>query len=344
METTCYHCSPKKDLHEVDYTQLYDFLKYNQAEYARQNVGNQNGYNAVHNVRNQNVNQNRNGNVVAARAEGNGNGNANNGIQLQAEEFNFMAAVGYLEEIEEVNSNCILMANLQQAATSEEQYIELLKPISEPHQVQQNDINVISTVSSVEQSGGTVEQNPATIEETRAYFESLYNNLAIEVEKVNKAKSHEESYFSNTSKMASVSKSISIPNAEFSDDTYPSVAQKFLNENFEIQFLKEAAKFVRDFKSLAKEADESLARHKDLEYEIKRLLKAVISQDIMPIVQSNFVVDTLNHQTELDRTKEKLENCIIEKEKEYVVLWNNWYKNVRNANMIRILMIKLIMT
>ncbi|GJS80949.1 gag-pol polyprotein [Tanacetum coccineum] len=29
--------------------------------------------------------------------------------------------------------------------------------------------------------------------------------------------------------------------------------------------------------------------------------------------------------TELDRTKEKLENYIIKKEKEYVVLWNNWY-------------------
>ncbi|GKB32384.1 hypothetical protein Tco_0871785 [Tanacetum coccineum] len=30
-------------------------------------------------------------------------------------------------------------------------------------------------------------------------------------------------------------------------------------------------------------------------------------------------------QIELDRTKEKLENCIIKKEKEYTVLWNNWY-------------------
>ncbi|GJV95263.1 hypothetical protein Tco_1546840 [Tanacetum coccineum] len=30
-------------------------------------------------------------------------------------------------------------------------------------------------------------------------------------------------------------------------------------------------------------------------------------------------------QTELDRTKKKLENCIIKKEKEYVILWNNWY-------------------
>ncbi|GKA72961.1 hypothetical protein Tco_0779177 [Tanacetum coccineum] len=138
------------------------------------------------------------------------------------------------------------------------------------------------------------------------------------------AKSHEELYFSNTSKIANVSKSISIPNEEFSDDTTPSVKQKFLNEvkstivtlqrvikqkmtldihnwsssihqeiykiikddifpivnqvdarvqNFEIQFLKEAAKFIRDFQSLAKEADESLAKHKALEWEIEHLLQ-----------------------------------------------------------------------
>ncbi|GJW53900.1 hypothetical protein Tco_0097985 [Tanacetum coccineum] len=142
------------------------------------------------------------------------------GIQLQAEEFDLMAAATDLDEIEEVNANYILMANLQQASTSstqtdkapvydldgsaevhnydncydneifnmftqEEQYTELLKPISEPHQIQQNDSNVISKVSSVEQDGGTVDQHPATVEEARAYFESLYNNLAIEVKKVN---------------------------------------------------------------------------------------------------------------------------------------------------------------
>nr|GFC08105.1 hypothetical protein [Tanacetum cinerariifolium] len=39
-------------------------------------------------------------------------------IQLQAEEFDFMAVAGDLDEIEEVNTNCILMANLQQASTS----------------------------------------------------------------------------------------------------------------------------------------------------------------------------------------------------------------------------------
>nr|GFB90021.1 hypothetical protein [Tanacetum cinerariifolium] len=72
-------------------------------------------------------------------------------------------------------------------------------------------------------------------------------------------------------------------------------------QNFEIHFLKEAAKFVRDFTSLAKEADNSLTKHKALELEIKRLLKAVVSQDIMIIVQNESVVDKSDLQTKLER-------------------------------------------
>nr|GEY39602.1 hypothetical protein [Tanacetum cinerariifolium] len=60
-------------------------------------------------------------------------------------------------------------------------------------------------------------------------------------------------------------------------------------QNFEIQFLKEAAKFVGDLKSLAKEADESFAKHKTLELEIERLLRTVVSQDIMSVVQNDSV-------------------------------------------------------
>nr|GFB40306.1 hypothetical protein [Tanacetum cinerariifolium] len=40
------------------------------------------------------------------------------GIQLQAEEYDLMAAAADLDEIKEVNANYILMANLQQASTS----------------------------------------------------------------------------------------------------------------------------------------------------------------------------------------------------------------------------------
>ncbi|GJY19392.1 hypothetical protein Tco_0390883 [Tanacetum coccineum] len=111
------------------------------------------------------------------------------------------------------------------------------------------------------------------------------------------------------------------------DEIFPIVNQVDARlQNFKIQFLKEAAQIVRDFKSLVKEADESLAKHKALELEIERLLRAVVSQDIMSIVQSNYVVDTSNPQTELERMKERFENYIIKKENEYAKLWNDWYK------------------
>nr|GFA75971.1 ribonuclease H-like domain-containing protein [Tanacetum cinerariifolium] len=46
----------------------------------------------------------------------------------------------------------------------------------------------------------------------------------------------------------------------------------------------------------------------------------------MIIVQNESVVDTSDLQTELERTKECFENCIIKKETEYAKLWNDWYK------------------
>nr|GFA67002.1 hypothetical protein [Tanacetum cinerariifolium] len=66
----------------------------------------------------------------------------------------------------------------------------------------------------------------------------------------------------------------------------------------------EAAKFVGDFESRAKEADESLAKHKALELKIGRLLKVVVSQDIISVVQKESVVDTLDLQTKLKPYKD----------------------------------------
>ncbi|GKD47698.1 hypothetical protein Tco_1276674, partial [Tanacetum coccineum] len=123
-----------------------------------QNVGNQNRLIVVPGIANQNLNPNVNGNVVATQDGGNAIGNN-----------------GDLDEIEEVNANCILMANLQQASTSGTQ--------TDNAPVYDSDGSV--EVPSMEQGGETIEQHPATVEETHAYFESLYNNLAIEVEKVN---------------------------------------------------------------------------------------------------------------------------------------------------------------
>ncbi|GKA82595.1 hypothetical protein Tco_0789343 [Tanacetum coccineum] len=494
-----------------------------------QNVWNQNGLIVVPRISNQNVNQNGNGNVVAAQAESNGNGNNGNqirrynsrGVGHYARNYTVRPRrrdAAYLqthniEENEEVNVNCILIANLQQASSSgthadkahvydSDGSTELPESTTEPHLDQPNDNNAIHADSNMEHSGEIVEQHHATVEETRAFFESLYNNLVIEVEKVNTlnrkmketndeltteltrykgneklfefnqakfyelkngyrksiyqeqcltkkinalhlsfaktittlndeitnlnnqlskekstvsflqqekeklksdfirredelfdkliqsekkikeldnmlvkmvqliqtmhmlspktdlhdppavydleetlqlaqeshlkmkqlnieiklanyakinklsqvlvsqmANSREEVYFSNTSKTASVSntisKPISIPDNEFSEDTSPSVARKFLNEihkilndeiasivnqvdvrviHFEKQFLKEAAKFVRDFNYLAKEADESLDKIMVLEKENERLLRAVVSQDTLSIM------------------------------------------------------------
>ncbi|GJW60680.1 hypothetical protein Tco_0110015 [Tanacetum coccineum] len=381
-----------------------------------------------------------------------------------------MAAAGAYDEIEKVNANCTLLDNLQQASTSDTQTDNA--PIYNSDGSVENDSNVISVVSSVEQGRGIVEQHPATVEETRAYFESLYNNLAIEVVKVNsvnrkmkeinadlttelaryknKEKCFEISqekydklemcyqksiyqeqcltkkinalHLSSGKQIPTLNEEIANLNNQLSKEksTVSSLQdeKKKLKFDFKIHedelldkqiqlenkikeldnifvktgqsiqtmcmlspkpdlfyhteqkmalsyqnpfYLKQAqqkqqslyngkvllekhnppavydseetlqlaqenlAKFVRDFKSLAKEADESLAKHKVLELEIERLLRAVVVQDIMSIVQSNSVVDTSLLQTELDRTKEKLENCIIKKEKEYAVLWNNWY-------------------
>nr|GFB99717.1 hypothetical protein [Tanacetum cinerariifolium] len=111
------------------------------------------------------------------------------------------------------------------------------------------------------------------------------------------------------------------------EEIFPNVNQVDARvQNFEIQFLKEAAKFVGDFKSLANESNDSLAKHKALELDNERLLKAVVSEDVMNIVQKKSVVDTSDLQTKLERTKERFENCIIKKETEYAKLWNDWYK------------------
>nr|GEZ11220.1 hypothetical protein [Tanacetum cinerariifolium] len=259
-----------KNLHEADFTQIYDFLKINQDEVnerraerlaktydplalmahsqnsynfpatyndqssssthsqqsfpinkiqnaGAQSGGNQNGLVVVPGI----ANQNGTGNVVAARAEDSVThcSKEKARIQLQAEEFDFMVAVGDLDKIEEVNANRILMANLQHASTSgtqldkalvydidglaevqlndnfydneifnmftqEEQYTDLLKLIPEPQLVPHSDNHVTSVAPSIVQSEGTVETSSAPNEETRAHQKTVYRNLFDQVAQV----------------------------------------------------------------------------------------------------------------------------------------------------------------
>ncbi|GKA08196.1 hypothetical protein Tco_0687527 [Tanacetum coccineum] len=298
-----------KDLHTADYTQLYDFLKYNQKEKEA-------------------------------------------GIQLQAKEFDLMAVSGDIDEIDKVNANCILMANLQRASTSGTQTDKapVYNSDGSAEQAQQKQQSLYNGNVLLEKHDPLAvydsEETLQLAQEIRLKMKQLNKEIKpANYTKINHlsgvfvsqtAKSRKELYFSNTSKTVNVSKSISIPNEEFLDDTTQSFAPKFINEvkstivtlqrvvkqkmtldihnwsfsvhqeihkigkdeifpiinqvdarvqNFKIQLLKEANKFVRDFKSLAKEDDESLAKYKALELEIGRLLRAVVSQDIMSIVQ-----------------------------------------------------------
>nr|GFB03293.1 hypothetical protein [Tanacetum cinerariifolium] len=161
--------------------------------------------------------KNETGNIVAARAEGTRNGNhvrcyncrglgnitrnciarprrrdatylqnqlliaqkEEAWIQLQAKEFDFMAAVGDLDEIEEVNANCILMENLQQASTSGTQLDKA--PVYDTDISAENDNHVTSVAPSMVQSEGTVETSSAPNEETRAHQETIYRSLIDQV-------------------------------------------------------------------------------------------------------------------------------------------------------------------
>nr|GEV81175.1 reverse transcriptase domain-containing protein [Tanacetum cinerariifolium] len=381
--------------------------------------GNLKGYNDIQNVRNQNPNGN--GNLVAARAEDRSTEVHNYQDFYDNEIFNMF--------------------------TQEEQYTELLEPIHEPHQVTNNDNNVIFKVFSVEQSEETVEQHHANVEETRVLYDSLYNNLAIEVVKVNtvnrklketnaeftteltrfkikksvlklvkKNMTNLKDVIRNLNKKLSMEKStVSSPFEEkkklkfdfkihedelldkqiqlekrikeldnilvktgqsiqtihmlspkpdsfyhteqrmalgyqnpfylkqaqqkqqslydekvllkkhdppvvhdsketlqlaqeklhkiVKDEIFPIVNQVDTRvQNFEIQLLKEAAKFVGDFKSLAKEADESLAKHKALELEIERVDN---TKTIRPQPRSNTKNDMVPSTSKSSRNKNK---------------------------------------
>nr|GEY35477.1 hypothetical protein [Tanacetum cinerariifolium] len=77
-------------------------------------------------------------------------------------------------------------------------------------------------------------------------------------------------------------------------------------EGVEIQLQAEefdlmaAAGDIDEIEEVNAKSDESLAKYKDLEYEFERLLRAFVSLDIMSIVQKPTVVETSDHQTELD--------------------------------------------
>nr|GEW07718.1 hypothetical protein [Tanacetum cinerariifolium] len=99
------------------------------------------------------------------------------GIQLQAKEYDLMTDAADLDQIKKVNANCILMTNLQQASTSGTQTDSAL--VYDTDGSAETDNDVISEDTSVKQGGETVEQHLENFKETRALYESLYQNCKL---------------------------------------------------------------------------------------------------------------------------------------------------------------------
>nr|GEX58539.1 retrovirus-related Pol polyprotein from transposon TNT 1-94 [Tanacetum cinerariifolium] len=334
-------------------------------QYAGQNVENLSGYNTVQNVRNQaaqnprvqngligvpgNANQNGNGNLVAARAERNAAGH--NGNQIRC--YNCRGVD--LDEIEEINTNYILMADLQQASTSGtqtdkapvydsdgsaeinalhlsygKQIMTLNEEISDLNKQLSKEKSTVSFLleekkklkSDFKIREDELIDKQIQLEKKIKELNNILVKTGQSIQTIHMLSPKPDSFYHTEQKMA----------LGYQNPFYLKQAQKKQQSLYDGKLLlekhdpHEAAKFVGDFKSLAKETDESLSKHKVLKLEIKRLLRTVVCQDIMSVVQKDSVVDTSNLQIKLERIKERFENCIIKKENEYAKLWNDWYK------------------
>nr|GEV25873.1 reverse transcriptase domain, reverse transcriptase zinc-binding domain protein [Tanacetum cinerariifolium] len=250
------------------------------------------------------------------------------GIQLTFEEFDFMAVVGACKETERDNANCTVENNLQQTSTSGTQ----------------------SDKAPVYDSDGSAElsKEKSTISSLQEEKKRLKFNFKIrEDELLDKQIQLEKKIKELDNILVKTGQSIRtihmvLPKPDLFYHTEQKMALGYQN----LFYLKQAQQkqqslyngkdllqkhdppVVYDSEEtlqLAQEkVDESLAKHKALELEIERLFRAVVSQDIMSIVQNPSVVDSSNLQTKLELTKERFESCIIKKENEYAKLWNDW--------------------
>ncbi|GJW19244.1 hypothetical protein Tco_0026680 [Tanacetum coccineum] len=265
------------------------------------NVGNQNGFSIVPRI----ANQHRNGNVVAALAEGNSNeinGNqircynyrgeghyASNctvkprkrgaaylqtqlqiaqkdevGIQLNYEEFDFLAATDGSAEIKALH-----LSSAKQITTLNEEIENLNNQLSKEK----------STVSFLQEERKRLKNDFKTREDK-------LSDKQIQLE--NKIKKLDNILVKTGQSIQTMHMLSPKP------DSFYHTEQKMALGYQNPFYLKQA-------QQKQQKADESLAKHKALELEIEHLLRAVVSQEIMSIVQNPSVVDSSNLQTKLER-------------------------------------------
>nr|GEW83855.1 hypothetical protein [Tanacetum cinerariifolium] len=175
-----------------------------------------------------------------------------------------MAAAGDLDEIEEVNANCILMANLQQASTSGTQHDRA--PVYDTDgsaEVQLND-NCYDNKETLELAQESREKMRLLKKEIKpANYAKINHLLGVFVPQTTKSK--EELFLSNVSNTVTIPKMISIPNEDLSDDTTPSVARKFLNEYTKCEECKyDKISYDKDYNDMQQKVEQLQAQLSDL--------------------------------------------------------------------------------
>ncbi|GJX58470.1 retrovirus-related pol polyprotein from transposon TNT 1-94 [Tanacetum coccineum] len=256
-------------------------------QYVGQNAGNRNGYNAVQIIGNQVI---------------------QNAVQNPESESEWEWDLG---ELEEVNQTAFDGLNLR-IQTSTSGNTDCNAPVYtrrsaeytiSDNMVYNNDIfNMFTQEGHVEQGGGIVEQHPATVEETRQnrFTTPTENALVIRMLVYSQAtqqkatalyngkvllEKHDPPAVYDSKKTLQLAQESHLKmkqlNKEIKPANYTKINHLSRSANFKIRLLKEAAKFVRDFKSLAKEDDESLAKQKLWNLKLTSLENSFDIEDMM---------------------------------------------------------------
>nr|GEU94569.1 copia protein [Tanacetum cinerariifolium] len=192
-----------------------------------QNVGNQNGLIVV----SRNANPNGNGNLVAVRAKGNATGH--NGNQIRC--YNCRGVGHFIRNCtvrpkrrdDAYLQTQLLIAQKEEAGIQlPAKEFDLMVAAADLDKIEENDNNVNSEVSSVEQSEGTVEQYPVNVEETQCKFDKIsydkaYNDMKQKIERLQAQLGDLKGKSKDTSCVS---------------DTLNPLSQKLENENVELEF------------------------------------------------------------------------------------------------------------
>ncbi|GJU87840.1 retrovirus-related pol polyprotein from transposon TNT 1-94 [Tanacetum coccineum] len=229
-------------------------------QYAGQNVGNQNEYNAVQN------NPNGNGNVVAARAKGNAIGN--NGNQIRC--YN-CRGLGHLAW------NCTIRPRRKDAAYLQTQLLIAQKEEA-GIQLQAEEFGLMAAAADLIRLRNSGKQ---------------ITTLNKEISNLNKQLSKEKSTVSSLLKEKKKLKS----DFKLRED-------ELLDKQIQLE------NKIKELDNILVKTDESLANTRTLNWKLRRLLRAVVSQDIMSIGAKSIVIDSSNLQTELDRYPKIVYVCV----------------------------------